>query len=90
MDMVKPKATTIAIGARDSAPSPPPKAIGSRARTVARVVIRMGRSLRSGFQDGLVALVTTLAKGVDIINQDDGVVQDNSNQHYGSDRCTLK
>jgi hypothetical protein len=41
----RPPITVLAMGAQSSAPGPIPKAIGSKAKTVVKVVIRIGRSL---------------------------------------------
>ena len=43
VELIRPLITAMAIGVRISAPSPRPRAIGVRPRTVVAVVIRIGR-----------------------------------------------
>ena len=57
MELITPPMTAIAIGARNSLPSPLLMAVGSMPSTIAALVIRIGRS-RSG------PAVNTAANGV--------------------------
>ena len=87
MEDTRPAITVKAIGVRISAPSPSPKAIGNSPKTVVAVVMAIGRRPHgTSLDDGLGLLHAGAAQGVDIVDEHDGVVDDDTGQHNQADK----
>jgi hypothetical protein len=78
---VRPKMTVRAMGVRISAPSPRPRAMGSRPRMVVAVVMRMGRRrTAAAVRMASRGSRPRALEGIGVVDEDDGVVDDDAGE----------
>ena len=88
VEVSMPPTTQVPIGARDSAPSPSPIAMGIMPAIVEKAVIRIGRN-RTGpaLQQGVVVAHSAGTEEVGVVDQQDRVLGHQPHQHDHADHA---